>query len=167
MTDTTYPPYNPTIHHRRSIRLRGYDYSKAGAYFITICTHSRECLFGAVGAGSKPALVRTKPALMVGLQGRAGLEPAPLPEIVRQMKTFSARRINKNLGTPGRSVWQRNYYEHIIRDEDDLNRIRGYIANNPANWQSDENYRLIPNNPVAEEYSITPSDTKFDMGDKQ
>jgi REP element-mobilizing transposase RayT len=39
-------PYNPDIHHRRSIRLAGYDYSSAGAYFITLCTHNRECLFG-------------------------------------------------------------------------------------------------------------------------
>jgi len=40
--------YNPAIHHRRSIRLKGYDYSKAGLYFITICTHNRECLFGEI-----------------------------------------------------------------------------------------------------------------------
>lgn len=38
--------YSPDIHHRRSIRLRGYDYSQAGAYFVTICTQNRECLFG-------------------------------------------------------------------------------------------------------------------------
>ena len=37
--------YNPDIHHRRSIRLKGYDYSQAGAYFVTICTHDRECMF--------------------------------------------------------------------------------------------------------------------------
>lgn len=40
--------YNPNIHHRRSIRLKGYDYSQPGAYFITICTHQRECLFGEI-----------------------------------------------------------------------------------------------------------------------
>src|SRR3989338_3226689 len=43
-------PYNPDIHHRRSIRLKGYDYSQEGAYFITICTKDRECLFWNVGA---------------------------------------------------------------------------------------------------------------------
>jgi REP element-mobilizing transposase RayT len=79
---------------------------------------------------------------------RAGLEPAPtgtriLPEIVRQLKTFSARRINKKRGTPGLPVWQRNYYEHIIRDEEDLTRIREYIVNNPVNWQTDENYVAV------------------------
>src|SRR4051812_17155863 len=50
--------YNPQIHHRRSIRLKGYDYSQAGAYFITICCHNRYCRFGhipPVGAGFTPA----------------------------------------------------------------------------------------------------------------
>jgi hypothetical protein len=43
--------YNPEIHHRRSIRLRGYDYSQAGAYFVTICTQNRESLFGEIMGG--------------------------------------------------------------------------------------------------------------------
>ena len=49
--------YNPQIHHRKSIRLKGYDYSQAGAYFITICCHNRHCVFGniPVGAGFTPA----------------------------------------------------------------------------------------------------------------
>lgn len=211
MTDTPQPLYNPAIHHRRSIRLQGYDYSQAGAYFITICTHKRECLFGNVGAGSQPAQpasgLQTKDR--AGLE-RAGLEPAPtqdidqmvlneygkivqhtwedlpnhvgeivldafvimpnhvhgiivmggsgtcqLSEIVRQLKTFSARRINKKRGTHGLPVWQRNYYEHIIRDEDDLDRVREYIVNNPANWQSDENYLVAPSMAVTEDSSAT------------
>ena len=83
----------------------------------------------------------------VGLANRAGLEPAPtFSEIVRQLKTFSARRINKVRGTPGISVWQRNYHERIIRGENELNQIREYIANNPTNWLRDENnlVTLIP-----------------------
>ena len=184
--------YDPEIHHRRSIRLKGYDYLQSGAYFITLCTHNRECLFGEipVGAGSKPALsivglewaglewAGLEPAptqyrnivqftwndltnhitgivldefvIMpnhvhgiiqitgAGLE-RAGLEPAPtgLPEIVRQFKTFSAKRINATRNSPGISVWQRNYYEHIIRNEHELNKIREYIQNNPLNWDSD------------------------------
>jgi hypothetical protein len=49
--------YNPAIHHRRSVRLKGYDYTKAGVYFITICCHDRICRFGhIVGAGVNPAL---------------------------------------------------------------------------------------------------------------
>jgi len=75
----------------------------------------------------------------------AGLKPAPtdrikqypLPEIVRGFKTFSARRINVMRVTLGVPVWQRNYYEHIIRNEDELNRIREYIKNNPLQWQFD------------------------------
>jgi len=40
--------YNPEHHHRRSIRIQGYDYSKTGIYFVTICTHQRQCLFGEI-----------------------------------------------------------------------------------------------------------------------
>ncbi len=76
----------------------------------------------------------------------AGLKPAAtrhgLPEIVRAFKTFSARRINENRGVRAAPVWQRNYYEHIVRDEAALDRIRGYIAGNPANWAQD------PDNPA-------------------
>src|SRR5215216_710218 len=43
--------YNPDIHHRRSIRLHGYDYTRAGAYFVTACTYARECLFGQIAGG--------------------------------------------------------------------------------------------------------------------
>jgi len=54
----------------------------------------------------------------------------------------STKRINELRGTPGATVWQRNYYEHIIRDEEELNRVRQYIADNPARWQQD------PENPA-------------------
>lgn len=81
----------------------------------------------------------------------AGLKPAPtngdafsnvgvrhgLPEIVRALKTYSARRINATRGTPGASVWQRGYYERIVRNEYELNRTRQYIADNPRNWRTD------------------------------
>ena len=79
----------------------------------------------------------------------AGLKPAPtrhgLPEILRAFKTFSARRINALHNTVGTPFWQRNYYEHIIRNEAALNRIRQYIADNPARWAED------PENPVVRE----------------
>jgi REP element-mobilizing transposase RayT len=61
-----------------------------------------------------------------------------LSEIVRGFKTFSSRRINIFRGTPGVPVWQRNYYEHIIRDDADLHRIREYIEQNPARWAEDD-----------------------------
>ena len=76
----------------------------------------------------------------------AGLKPAPttarsrsygLPEIVRAFKTFSSRRINEAKATPGESVWQRNYYERVIRDEAELDRARQYIVGNPVNWSRD------------------------------
>ena len=76
-----------------------------------------------------------------GLIG-AGLEPAPtdtgLPEIMRQFKTFSAKRIKKLRNAPSSTLWQRNYYDHIIRNEQTLNAIRAYIKNNPDQWSMDK-----------------------------
>jgi putative transposase len=82
---------------------------------------------------------------IIGKSTRAGLEPAPtgnatdigLPEIIRQLKTFSAKRINVERKTPGQSVWQRNYYEHIIRNKNSLYFIRKYIRQNPLKWIDD------------------------------
>ncbi|MDE2736970.1 MAG: transposase [Gemmatimonadota bacterium] len=73
------------------------------------------------------------------------MKPAPtaattrhsLSEIVRAFKTFSARRINALHNTVGTPFWQRNYYEHVIRNESALDRIRQYIADNPARWPED------------------------------
>ena len=163
-------------HHRRSIRLKGFDYAQAGAYFVTVCTHNRACLFGDEvrgeirlnGAGRLVqsvwgglpdhypyidmdafvimpnhvhGIVWLKGSDNVGATG-AGLKPAPtvrhgLPEIVRAFKTFSARQINAMRSTFGISVWQRNYFEHIIRNDETLQLIRKYIADNPARWAED------------------------------
>ena len=92
---------------------------------------------------------------------RAGLKPAPtggdafadvgvrhgLPEIVRALKTYSARRINAARGTPGASVWQRGYYERILRNERELSLTRGYIASNPRNWRTDREHNKTPLTP--------------------
>lgn len=73
----------------------------------------------------------------------AGLEPAPrvraayLPELVRAFKTFSAQGINACRNARGRAVWQRGYYEHIIRNDDALDKIRHYIMDNAAQWALD------------------------------
>ena len=89
-----------------------------------------------------------------GLNVRAGLKPAPtdgdafvdagvrhgLPEIVRALKTYSARGINARRGTPGAPVWQRGYYERIVRNERELNLTRKYIASNPRNWRTDREH---------------------------
>lgn len=66
-------------------------------------------------------------------------EIGSLPTIVRAFKSAVTKRINILRNTPGIPCWQRNYYEHVIRDEYDLNNTRQYILDNPANWETDEN----------------------------
>jgi REP element-mobilizing transposase RayT len=161
-------------HRRKNIRLAGYDYKQSGAYFVTIVTQNRECLFGEivdggmrlneagkVVAGSWAALPNhyantgldefvVMPNHIHGIITLqdcvgAGLKPAPtmrgkrhgLSEIVRALKTFSARNINALRQTPGLAVWQRNYHEHVIRNEKSLERIRQYIQDNPLRWAFD------------------------------
>jgi putative transposase len=165
-------PYDPNIHHRRSIRLRGYDYSQGGAYFVTICVRDRACLFGEVAGGMVRAnsfgeiVLRCWETLpehysTVELDGivvmpnhvhgilflgdGGGSEKRPgLSEIVRGFKSFTARRINEQRQTPGTKVWQRGYYEHVVRSEQSLERLRGYIWENPAKWELDQ---LHPDSP--------------------
>jgi REP element-mobilizing transposase RayT len=167
--------YDPEKHHRRSIRLRGYDYSQAGAYFVTICIQNRECLFGEIVDGEMRlndvgrmvlsvwaelprhyegvdidgfvAMPNHIHGIIVLVGGDvvvgAGFKPAPtikrhgLPEVVRAFKTFSSRHINQSRGTPGRPVWQRNYYGQAIRSEEEMTGIRRYIEENPLMWQMD------------------------------
>ena len=83
-----------------------------------------------VGAGLQPAIPRNDAARRHGL-----------PEIVRAFKTFSARKINRMRASTGASVWQRGFYDHVIRDEDELDRVRTYILDNPRKWSED------PDNP--------------------
>jgi putative transposase len=68
--------------------------------------------------------------------------PAPtwLGEIVRGLKTFSARRINILRGTPGIPVWQRNFHDRVLRNDHELEMVREYIAGNPGAWETDENH---------------------------
>ncbi len=60
-----------------------------------------------------------------------------LPTVIRSFKSAVTQRSNALHGTPGASVWQRNYYEHVIRDEASLQGMREYIANNPLQWALD------------------------------
>ncbi|MBI5436046.1 MAG: transposase [Nitrosomonadales bacterium] len=175
------PAFNPDIHHRRSIRLRGYDYSQAGAYFITLCTQKRECLFGGVMGdvmqlNDVGRLVRNVWDMLpdhyagvtldtfvvmpnhihgivmlndVGAQfiapnnddgaiNRGTINRAPtIGEIIRAFKARCTHGINQLRSVQGVSIWQRNYYEHIIRDESSLQEIREYITNNPVQWAND------------------------------
>jgi len=66
------------------------------------------------------------------------LNPNSLGSIIGQFKSVAAKRINKSKNTPGRPVWQRNYYEHILRNENDLYCTRRYIELNPLKWELDE-----------------------------
>jgi|JTFO01.1.fsa_nt_gb REP element-mobilizing transposase RayT len=174
--------YDPKIHHRRSIRLKGYDYTREGAYFITVCAYKRECLFGRIvdhvmGMNDvghivgdewvKTVLIREEIELgdwvvmpnhfhgiifIVGSRGTARRAPTgerlrepvrgSIPTIVRAFKSAVTKRVNELRGIPGAKLWQRNYWEHIIRDESDLNRIREYIQTNPARWEKDTLFTL-------------------------
>ena len=67
--------------------------------------------------------------------------PGSLPTVVRAFKSAVTRRINQIRDTPGGTVWQRGYHEHVVRNEHDLERIRRYIRENPARWHEDRYYR--------------------------
>jgi putative transposase len=88
---------------------------------------------GAGGAWSGTGGSRTAPT--------QGTPIKPLGRLIGAFKTVSTKKINLCRQTPAMVVWQRNYYEHIIRNEKDLERIRQYINNNPANWLNDEENR--------------------------
>jgi len=74
-----------------------------------------------------------------------GTQPGSLGAIVQNFKSVTTRQINQMRGTPGMPLWQRNYYEHVIRNEDELNQIHTYIIENPRRWEWDENHpRRLP-----------------------
>jgi REP element-mobilizing transposase RayT len=172
--------FRPDIHHRRSIRLKGFDYSTTGVYFVTLCTQNRECLFGEVVDGEMKVnelgqivegcwawLTRQYAhvildtwtvmpnhlhgIIMITPDGRGGSRTAPtivdkrkpLGRLIGAFKTVSTKRINALRNTPAVAVWQRNYYEHVIRSEDELVRTSEYILNNPARWAEDENNPVV------------------------
>jgi REP element-mobilizing transposase RayT len=190
--------FDPQKHHRRSIRLKGYDYTQTGAYFVTVCAQDRVCLFGDVADGDMvlnpfgrvavtywQRIPRHFPhvqldawvvmpnhvhGIIVITNGRGEALPAAsvsteellhfetdlstldtgsnasplqsgsLGAIVGNYKSITTRRINKMRHTPGERVWQRNYYERIIRNDRELDAIRQYIANNPLHWEQDPEY---------------------------
>lgn len=156
--------YNPEEHHRRSIRLKNYDYRQAGCYFITICTNHREMILGKIKFGVMklnqigkvveycwnqipehfPNVVlddfimipnhihgilgiidvkivgerHTVPLRKSGYTIEKYGKPVPgsIPTIIRSFKSAVTKRINVIHKSPGAPVWQRNYYEHIVRD---------------------------------------------------
>lgn len=194
------PKYNPNIHQRKSIRLKGYDYSQAGLYFITICCQDRICRFGKIendimilnDAGKIAdecwleipqhfpnamlhehivmpnhvhGIVELTNASNVGVQNFEPLQennpitvgaenflplqqrhnefqkmiPRSIGSIVKGFKIGVTKWFHAN--TNIESVWQRNYHEHIIRNEQSYHRIAQYIINNPAKWQEDKFFK--------------------------
>lgn len=186
-------PLDPVRPRRRSIRLRGYDYSRAGAYFVTICAQDRACLFGEVVDGVMvlneagvmlaehwTALPQRFPTITLdafvvmpnhlhcvlvlhdasgagGHEGRPYDDNADVGAPLVGARHDTAARLGLVIGAfksmttvaYGRGVrqfawptfrgrlWQRNYYEHIVRDNAEMDRIRGYIAENPSKWAVD------------------------------
>ena len=180
--------YNPNIHHRRSIRLKGYNYAQAGFYFITICCQDRACLFGDVVDGEMklndsgkiangcwmeipdhfPNAVLHKHIVMpnhihgiielksesvgtenfpphknvandtVGTNNHSSLRSPSktIGSIIRGFKIGVTKWMRQN--TDVYDVWQRNYYEHIIRNEQSYQTITKYIINNPLKWAEDK-----------------------------
>lgn len=180
--------YDPQKHQRRSIRLKGYDYSQPGWYYITLCTHNREHLFGSIkdakivlnGVGQiiqnewlKTGTIRENISIgefvimpnhlhgIIQIMAEGAYRNTPQPNtpqpntpqrdtsqqfkspsqtigaIIRGFKSTTTKKINQMQNTPGAKLWQRNYYEHIVRDEKDLKRIQQYIIENPLKWQDD------------------------------
>ena len=219
------PKYNPDIHHRKSIRLKGYDYSQAGLYFITICCQDRICRFGEIltDENLQPKMILNDAGIIanecwleipehfpnaklhehivmpnhvhgiIELSGEEvqNIEPVPpniehsspnnemvqndiraqniepssqndvraqnieplLPQrnkfqkiipgsigsIIRGYKIGVTIRSKTIL--PDQKLWQRNFYEHIIRNEKAYQTISNYIVNNPEKWNEDKFYK--------------------------
>jgi hypothetical protein len=112
--------------------------SKRGANLEEPGLHSRA---GLEPAPTEPAPARLADSLHAELKPNHQIKTKPLPKIVRQLKTFSARRINLLRKAPENPLWQRNYYEHVIRNEPVYCKISEYILNNPRSWSEDKYYR--------------------------
>lgn len=177
INDTSQIPY------RRSIRLKEYDYSQPASYFVTICTHNHECIFGnvidyeiqlnefgriatncwqkipshftRVNTDAFVVMPNHVHGILVILEydetpgaGTACRAPTrrrfgrptsdSLSTIIGAFKSAATKHINAMPNKPTTPIWQRNYHEHIIRNEDDMAEIREYIANNPARWGEDK-----------------------------
>jgi REP element-mobilizing transposase RayT len=165
--------FNSNIHHRRSVRLREYDYSSNGYYFVTICTQHREHIFGEIVNG-KMALSESgkivdvwwrkifvkydyvlmdeyviMPNHMHGIMVIVGAGfPRPqeimyenrilgIGQIIAFFKYQTTKVMNVLQDMPGNRVWQRNYYERVIRCGAELKNARQYIIDNPRKWVDD------------------------------
>ncbi|MCF6287976.1 MAG: hypothetical protein L3J53_01905 [Proteobacteria bacterium] len=187
---------NQKPHNRKSIRLKGYDYSQPGLYFITLCVQDRINLFGEIKDGhlelnnygiiAKEEWEKTKEIrkncsldtfivmpnhfhaiISIDYQVDNNNKPETFQSpsqtigaIVRGFKGATTKRIKEHFGrgelqfaptalnpflknkiSEKKSIWQRNYWDHIIRNEKSYNTIVDYIKNNPANWLQDKLYQ--------------------------
>ena len=140
---------------RKRLRLESYDYSQPGSYFITICTRERNqevlcSIEPAVGAIiNRPPRISLTPlgrivdATMpdhvhlilalrhIGPDERQIAAPTPLSNVIQQMKRITSKQA-------GISLWQKGFYDHVIRNDEDLANVRQYIRNNPLKWIQDK-----------------------------
>ena len=125
--------YDRSRHHRRSIRRRGYDYAQPGADFVTLCTQGRQPWFG-VFNNHDLVLSATGHMVVRWWQALNQKFPTISTDAFVVMTTTEYIRQVKQSAWPAfdRRVWPRDYYEHIIRDDGSLDRIRRFIAANPA-----------------------------------
>ena len=155
-------PYDARHHHRHSTRLKGYDYSQSGVYFVTICTDRRACLFGTLAGDQiilsdlgqiaeaewlRTAVIRPEADTPIRAHSRAPLQIPPSGDVNRARRSLGSliggfksavtKRGNERREMPGTPLWQRGYYDQIIRSETMLNNMRLYIAMNPARWTYD------------------------------
>jgi len=197
---------SPIKYRRRALRLRDYDYKQVGAYFVTLCTQERACLFGVIQDGKiwlndagrtiekwwfelnrKFPMVETDEFVImpnhfhgvaiitdvpVGADLRVGPVPegghltqqgahagAPLQTVIQWFKTMTTNEYIHGVKTASwpsfsKRLWQRNYFEHVIRDDQSLNRIRQYILDNPARWEFDPENREVQNPEPADAWRI-------------
>ena len=153
-------------HRRNSLRKGGWHYGAAGYYFVTICTHGRELLFDSAEFKQiVETVLESLPTfnsattieldesivmpnhlhfILVIVDGFSAEAEAPSKTIsgtigahVATLKSTATRRINNVRRSKGAKVWQRGYYDRIIRNERELHATREYIRNNPQRWQED------------------------------
>lgn len=157
---------------RRSIRLRGYDYSENNLYYVTICTQDRACILGKIVNGNMNLLpfghivksflatlsqyypgtkidsLQIMPnhlhaIIILEESGRTRGSAPTLGTIIQRFKTMTTHNYLEGMKIHrwksfNKKLWQRGYYEHIVRDENDLHRIRDYIGNHVINWHKDK-----------------------------
>jgi len=115
------------MHNRKSIRLKNWDYGSEGAYFITLLVKNRNHLFGEI----------KNDKVNLSIFGEIA---------ENEYKGTVTKKINELRNTPFDSVWQRNYFDRIIRNENEYNRVCEYIYYNPLKWEivnnNPENYKL-------------------------